>query len=50
MNQQINFTGGRKMMNMQKVGTVSAAMNHPAKITKPNGIKAYRVSPYTLCE
>jgi hypothetical protein len=36
-------------MNMAKLGTVSAAMQPPAKTTKPNIIKAYGLIPYTLC-
>jgi hypothetical protein len=36
-------------MNMAKLGTVSAAMRHSVKTTKPNRIKAFEVTPYTAC-
>jgi hypothetical protein len=39
-----------KIMNMQKVGIVSAALNHPAEINKPINHGLYKVTSYTLCE
>jgi hypothetical protein len=50
MNPLIHFTGGRKIMNMAKLGTVSAAMNHPAKPSKPINHGLYKVTRYTLCD
>lgn len=39
-----------KIMNMAKLGIVSAALNHPAKSSKPINHGLYKVTPYTLCE
>jgi hypothetical protein len=49
MNRQFNLTTQEKIMNIAKLGIVSAAMNHPAKATKPNNGGLYRVIIYTLC-
>jgi hypothetical protein len=47
---QFHFTGARKIMNMAKLGTVSALGNSFHSTTKPNGIKVFSVRIYTLCE
>jgi hypothetical protein len=39
-----------KIMNMQKVGIVSAALNHHAKTNKPINHGLYKVTSYTLYE
>jgi hypothetical protein len=49
MNRQFDLTTQEKIMNIAKLGIVSAAMNHPAKATKPNNGGLYRVIIYTLC-
>ncbi|MDP2759869.1 MAG: hypothetical protein Q8O64_05605 [Sideroxyarcus sp.] len=47
---KFNFTGGAKIMNMAKLGTVLAGAIRPPKLTKPNNGGAYRVTSYTLCD
>lgn len=50
MNQLNHFTGGRKIMNMAKLGTVSAGAIRPSKLSKPINHGLYKVTSYTLCE
>ncbi len=49
MNQLTHLTNRRKIMNMAKLGIVSAGAIRPPKLTKPNNGGLYRVTPYTLC-
>jgi hypothetical protein len=49
MKNQLTLTGGRKIMNMGKLGTVSAAGNNFHSTTKPNSGGALKATTYTLC-
>jgi hypothetical protein len=50
MNPKFNFTGSWKMMNMAKLGTVSAVGNYFHLTGNPRKYRACGMTRYTLCE
>lgn len=50
MNQLIHFTGGRKIMNMAKLGIVSRSLKIASSLYKPRLYWASGVTRYTLCD
>jgi hypothetical protein len=49
MNQFTQLTGDRKIMNIVKLGIVSASANRSVETTKPNSGGALKATTYTLC-
>ena len=45
-----HFTGDRKIMNMQKLGTVVQSNSGQAKSANPRKQRAVGMTRYTLCE
>ena len=50
MKRETHLTTQEKIMNMEKLGTVSALGVRSPKPTKPNNGGACRVTTYTLCD
>jgi len=50
MKRETHLTTQEKIMNMEKLGTVSALGVRPPKLMKPNNGGACRVTTYTLCD